>query len=196
MNFTKITKIAALCTLPLILTACGGDDGGSSSNTEAWFKSAPTELEGTWKSDCILEEGDYTINTEIYTGNKVSGITTTYSDPQCQNEDSKTLMTAQLKVGNSVGTEYIEVDAIIKSIKASLSNQEFVTEANEQNFLGFSNWKINVFKNVKDSPEFTEDSMKDIIKIDGNKLYFGDDTQGLVNGRPTIIDYSQPEIKQ
>ena len=199
MNLTKTIKIAALCTLPLILTACGGDD--SSSNTEAWFKSAPTELEGTWKSGCELEDGDYTITKETYTGNKITILILSYGDDSsCQSENSKTIVTDQLKIGETVGTEYTKVDAIIKHTKTSLSTQESVNVANYYNFLGLNNWKVNVFQdltnNKESQKEIAKHPMKSIIKIDGNKLYFGDETQGIVNGRPTIIDYNTPAIKQ
>ena len=198
MNFTKTIKIAALCTLPLILTACGGDD------------SSPTLLEGSWVSSCEPEIEQNTSGSGIvefiFKGDEVTAKITSYIDSKCTNEYAKTKMTSNFSIGKIVDSKYTELNLTFKSIELSSSDSETY---NNQKYLGIDNWKDNTYVDITHNEEYLQGVDQcngdadckvgakgvDIFKIKGNHLYFGNDQNIPENDRPTQIDFDHEYTK-
>ena len=73
----------------------------------------------------------------------------------------------------------------------TLSDADQVTAFNEMNYCG-GNWTVNVAKDVSDCAQMgmcDNSTDKDIAYIESDRLYFGDDTQGVdAEGYPEALD--------
>ena len=89
-------KVLALLMLSSLVSACGdGDNDGDNG--------ASSELQGRWVTDCYDDEGDYTIDTNIFTADEAEFISEVYFDSAC----STLLFTLKVNADYSIGADSV-----------------------------------------------------------------------------------------
>ncbi|NBO39749.1 hypothetical protein EBU99_14380 [bacterium] len=157
-------------------------------------------LEGTWQNEC--DEDDSSSISQIVTisGTGYESKVTSYSDGNCtpDKESFVTRLTATIDVGaNTIRPSgATELDIVQTKTFLMPKSASVVSAFNSANSYGFSNWALNVEKDISGkNPDGTPDSttnIYDIFKIIGNSLCFGvavgQDDGSTANKRFTFLE--------
>ncbi len=177
MKFLK-TSVLIYTSLILFCTSCS-DDNDKPSDI----------LEGTWETHCKTSVSDgrlnFSISKNTYKDSSVTGSDIIYKDSSCTEKVSEIKFLASYVIGDPVsdidGAK--NIDLVLKDTTLTLYSSELADIYNDNNFLGHNDWEINSPKSLL-GQEFnsgcgaiTQDSvLYDIFKIDGNRLYSGENT--------------------
>jgi len=141
-----------------------------------------TELEGMWQDSCqqVLQDGDLKnqITTFIFSGDTVKIERIDYQDKNCNTKFSSLVLTCTFIISDE--SDIIpgakNLDYTVISVAATFHNKVGVNIVNQMNFCGYSDWQVNVTKDITGAPGLNSkgDKLFEICKIeDGNKLYIG-----------------------
>lgn len=139
------------------------------SSCDSGGESNATELEGTWVTTCLMESSGSFEDTITFSGNTFSTSGKEYADTACSVFDTNYSASGTFVIGNAMTTS------------SGLSAKEIDVTLLKIDGAGVS---INVY---------------DIYRIDGEKLYFGDDSlldATSVANRPIDLDFNEDYIKQ
>lgn len=193
----------------LAAIGCGKDGGGSSDSGDA---AAPTvtALDGTWKSDCI-EEGDgwyFTATMSNTAGSGTSTIARYWSQPKCLYPTSSVVTTRSFVLGAKLAAvDAYAIDYTYEKVEATIKDQEIVDAANNDSGYGYTDWVIDVAKDVTGKAYNDEATAEvaagfksfNIVKIEADKLTFGDVATGnmqTAETRPTGLSSALILTKQ
>ena len=157
---------------------------------------ASTELEGIWQDTCqqVVQDGDLKnqIATFIFSGDTAKIERVDYQDKNCSTKFSSLVLTSTFTISgksNSIpGAKNLDYTVI--SVEAIFHNKAGVNLVNKMNFCGYSDWQVNVTKDITGAPGINSkgDKLYDIYKIeDGNKLYIGSNEAVGSATRPTSL---------
>lgn len=176
------------------MTACGKDDGGSSSSA--------TELEGTWASDCTdIGDGYYAIMTRVHSGSARTSTSRLFSDANCAKPMLQYDYEQSFKIGDALADGIKKIDITMSKASFTALSPATVAEAKQGKYFGYSDWKKDEPRDIAGKAMTTDDEAEDkvgsvfytIFKIKDGRLYGGNTSSGSgtseVN-RPTEIDTS------
>ena len=176
---------------------CAKNDSDSKDES-----SSSTAYEGTYLSSCSSDKRIYQID--------ISGSTSTltikdYKDSNCQTDEGEHIITETITLGDNVtvtkNTDNISITAQkIDFTKTkhtyTMKNSTDVTNNNASEACGFSDWEINVPKDISSKLNQTGCAeskavgtiTKEIILVNGNDLWLGDDSGSTdADNRTTVI---------
>lgn len=142
----------------------------------------PTELEGVWKDSCqqVKQDGDLKnqISTFTFSGDTVTIERVDYLDENCNTKSSTLILNGTFTTSgeSDIIPGVKNIDYTIISIQAKFQSSFGVDYVNDLKFCGYSDWKLNVTKDITGVPGINSkgDKLYDIYKIeDSNKLYIG-----------------------
>ena len=186
MNILK-SGIAVLAASVLLLSFAGCDkDSDDNDNDPGSTKPACT-------SPVSQVNGDWTDSRSLFTNINVNEC-----DVDLMKEDSDQRMNF-LFVANKNGQKTVQPnDTVVEKVtlapykvNVTLLSQQYVDGVNANNLCGYSDWSLNVAKDVSGCADLGLDDTlpvgKDIAYIEGNKVMFGDDSIGI-DGYPDTLD--------
>ena len=193
MKNQKLSLLAVVSACLLALSGCSpSDSGGSSGGTTLTGPIA--DLQGTYISACLPDDGTYVNYTVKVSGTSASQVGIIYSDSGCTTEMSKISDEGtNIKIGDSIGFldgstgykySFEQGSAEITSLN-DLMTQGF----NEANTCGLT-WATNVAYNLNGKTCGTgtfpvkNTTMYNIYKFVGNNLYFG---TASITSYPTAV---------
>ena len=174
------------------------------SNLKHLVKKTTTFLEGSWRSEqtgCVDYDDDFTVfgyAVFSFNGNAVHITGYTFADEDCTQARSKTVSKGTLVVLNDVilasGETVTQIKTTLTSSQEILYLASAVETYNTDEECGFTNWEINVSKDTLAC--VSTELFKDIAKIEGNQLIFGDEDYLGEDGYPTQLYSDSPWYKQ
>ena len=180
-----IIRSLSYLLLVLMLAACGAED-----NT--------TFLEGTWADDCTdyNEEGTvYGYPVYEFKGNELAVVSNTYSDSACEIIRYSAVLKGSFTLGEETilpesGLTATQLLVTISEYTATPYSDDSATSQNESVHCGFSDWAANQSKDLLDCFLSNNDGnpIKDIVRVDGNMLQFGDFDFIGEDGFPTRLN--------
>lgn len=117
---------------------CAKEKGNDSNNA-----STITELEGTWKTACIVNGAGSSQETIVVSGNNLTETTYIYSDnTDCTTSDSNMVFGYQISTGNTLTTPdgAKEINRSITSYDMTPTSIARATALNTDAFCGLTNW--------------------------------------------------------
>lgn len=185
-------------TLAFFLTlSCGKKD--SNDDSSPLPKSDPAivapSLVGSWKTSCLNQDGQ--INQVIFdiTPSQVTTSYLQFSDVACMNEITKEITVDSYTLGSEK-----DVDTTLISDQLRVETADTVTQFNNANVYGYTNWQLNVFQDVSGrapsagtiSNQKIGQIFYNIFSIEDKILYIGD-SSGKNDGyssdkRPTQLN--------
>jgi hypothetical protein len=177
--------IIALCAV-FALAACSNSSSSNpgGSNTPQAGGNVPAALQGTWHKACrntgsstyavesiILADTTVTSQTEVYLGDATCG--------------SNQFIRARVEAGVAIGSASTiaagasDVDLVANHTWLTYTNSVAVSSANSSSFCGFTDWQLNVEKEVTGLVCAGEQQMAagtrhyDLFKFENNMLYVG-----------------------
>ena len=167
----KSIKILLACAMPLFITACGSDSTDSTTSIPA----VKTALEGTWTTDCSLFSSSNTsensvILSVVFATDNWKRISAVYSDQSCKIKARKSVEEGRFSIENK-NDQFQEIDYSLNSLTNTMLVDASVEFANNNNFFGYNEWKLNESHTVDLGGETFN-----IFKIEGDKLYTGNCT--------------------
>lgn len=179
----------------------GGDNGGGTTGNSTVN---PPSLTGTWVGACEQDEdGSSMQTTHTFSGSSLTSTSSMYSDAECTQEEVLFVGTGSFSLGNQLTAPAgaFAYDSNIGQITVTYKTDERVTAANAAGgFCGQTVTKdVGLELNAADcsgDPEFSSffSTAYDVIKVDGDKLYFGELTQtkdgSTAEKRPTALSTS------
>ena len=157
--------------------------------------SEPTFLEGTYASECEdFDGGTYGLRTLSFEGNKLTVISNTYSDSDCQTLRSSNIAKASFTVGEELilpesGLVVTQVEFNYSQFVATALNDEAAATYNTDRHCGFTDWTVNEGKEILAC--FLEarggNPVKDVAYLEDGALDFGDVDYIGENGFPTRL---------
>ncbi len=187
-------RLVLLPILAFSLGACGtkDDDKGDDASTDGTWKSGCNHSESTEGSVTTRSTSDVTF---VISGSslKVSSLSYDSNQDKCVTALSSTASEATFTAtGDSAavsGAQEITIK-VSKTVTTPLTQGE-VDEDNESKFCEATDWAINVPKDITTCGGSTE--YFDLLKVDGNNLYFGDSDEEAHDGstaakRPVKLD--------
>lgn len=198
MKFARVkTKEILLQSMAVALffaLGCAKDKGSDSNNA-----STITELEGTWKTACIVNGAGSSQETILVSGNNLTETTYIYSDnTDCSTSDSNMVFGYQFSIGNSLTTPdgAKEVNRSITSYDMTPTSIARATALNTDAFCGLTSWANGITQHLigLSCGGYTLNSGAvdyNIYQVSGGTLVFGDES-GANNGgasatRPTTL---------
>jgi hypothetical protein len=175
-----------------IMAGCGKPSITKSSPSSNTTNSS-TQLDGTWLGSCEVDEGDASSKSDfVVSGSSVTLTTRYYSGGNCATENSVSVYSLNYSIGGPAASPAgaVEVQQTLSKIMITLKTQQGVTTANEG-----VKWEEQVIMPPTCNGGFTINVPKElnptvcagdllygsmfgtaygIIKIDGDKLYFGE----------------------
>ncbi|MCX6130996.1 MAG: hypothetical protein NTX25_18300 [Proteobacteria bacterium] len=152
--------------------------------------------EGKWKMPCIMDGDErllitYEISKKsmIYSSEEFSK-----SDDNCLKSLKSVVAKGDFNLGKNIPekTGVQEFDYTASSYLLTLHDASLVTSFNQNLFCGFSDWKIEVEKDLSKSECFMSKTQYSLIKVESNKLFWGRTTDQLDEStaakRPTEIE--------
>jgi len=155
-----------------------------------------TELEGIWQDTCqqVLQDGDLKnqIATFIFSGDTVKIERIDYQDKNCNTKFSSLILTCTFIISgeSDIIPGAKNLDYTVISVAAKFHQKVGVNLVNQMNFCGYSDWQVNITKDITGAPGINSkgDKLYDIYKIeDGNKLYLGSNEAVGTATRPTSL---------
>ena len=170
------------------LVGCGGgDDNGGDS-----------DLVGTWKQDCryIADDETYDDVTLTFSGNSFTLTGSFSEDANCSTPVFSSSQKGTFKIGAekilTSGDTVKELDVTSTEVHVTLHDELYVGFFNTSSTCNKTDWKKDVEVDVLGCDDFGPDTIYDIYKVDGNKLYLGDSSEEGVgessDTRPTELD--------
>jgi hypothetical protein len=86
-----------------------------------------------------------------------------------------------------------DLDYTVKSITVTFHTMDVVNKANQMKYLGYSDWQVNVTRDITGAPGISSkgDKRYEIFRIEnGNKLYIGSNEAMGSSSRPTSLHHS------
>jgi hypothetical protein len=197
-------RISLALLFSAFFTACGSGSDDSSTASKSW-----PELAGTWVSDCTIA-GPWNIKgNRVYNDVSTTLQVTFYYDKTCFTAWGRTNYEDSYSVGENVAnsTTTKNVDFTSRSGTLTITNDAEIADANEGSLYGYTDWKLNEAKDIL-GRKFNVNSVAErgvgsvdysIVKIEGNKLYNGDNDTGdgtTPEKRPTAVSNDRALIKQ
>lgn len=185
----------------LLVVSCGDSGGGGSSANDP---------SGTWVSECYKNGADkWERSTSIFSGDTGKFTMELFLDDQCKSTCAVISEGTTFKIGDAgpVAGSY-KIDYVTHSLSAKATGDACATSFNSSALFGYTDWNKNIEKDIlgrkssatdTDDPPVAGTTTYKLIKIDGNKIYSGDDStyDGVTpERRPVAIDYNDPGIKQ
>lgn len=166
-------------------------------------------LVGTWSSTCARDDqGTYNIETFNFSKYRAIYSIKTYADSKCTKPISTLSAYRRYKLGEPISgmKNTRKLDYVFKSVTMTYNNPKAVTLANQNQYYGFTHWKLNrpkvvtnLKRNKEASPEHASgDKFFTIVKIEKDRLYMGDYASGAGTSDKTRLSkiYNVPFIKQ
>lgn len=154
------------------------------------LKQLPTELVGTWRSNCTPAGGTHPSPHQGYVVlDSIGNYEATYIYYQtatCQKADMLNVFTGPLSVYEPNGSGLRDISWGIKSISYAMLSQRSAALANKHSLHGFTEWRVNEPKAM----EIVKRTY-DIMKIENAQLFFGDSASGDMtapNTRPEKLE--------
>lgn len=171
--------MTSFAILALTLNACSKEDKDAAAST-------PSELEGAWVTNCTSnQDPDYPENMivrSVFTASTVAVSSSVYAidDVTCKKKLTTSEIASDYTLGNEVAgvSGAKEFNVILTKVSFSINSQEDVASYNESESCGFTDWKLDTVKDLTKT-ECVTSPQYDIVKVDGNKLYFGLATETL-----------------
>lgn len=193
MKKQQIYILGALCA---VLLACGQD---SEDATQA------TIYEGSYQHDCHQESAGedptWNITTTLLSGNTISGVSESFSDSSCETRTNIVTVTGNIALVEVATPAEVEgIDIEYTSATMTLYGARSVTESNDQEFFGYSDWEAGTPKDIFGrsilegaDPFFgSGQTLHTLIDLVDNKLCFGEVTDELdgstAEKRPVAVD--------
>lgn len=150
---------------------------------------------GTWEDSCqqVVQDGEvkHQKTTFNYLGDTVKIERIDYQDNNCRIKSSSLVFTGTFTVPRMSTTPGVrDIDYIVKSMTATFHTMAAVNRVNQMKYLGYSDWQVNVTKDITGAPGISSqgDKLYDIFRIDdGNKLYIGSNEAIGSSTRPTRL---------
>jgi hypothetical protein len=168
-----------------MLAACGAEDSS-------------TFLEGAWADSCedYNEEGTvYGYPIYEFQGNKLTVVANTYSDSACETLRYSAVIKGSFTLGEDIilpesGLTATQLLITISEYTATPYSNDSATSKNESAHCGFSDWAVNQSKDLLGC--FLSNNggnpSKEIVRVDGNMLQFGDFDFIGEDGFPTRLN--------
>ena len=192
MKFVILLIVSAVTFI-----GCAKNDSDSKDES-----SSSTAYEGTYLSSCDSDKRIYQID--------ISGSTSTltikdYKDSNCQTDEGEHIITETITLGDNVTVTKNTDNSSITAQKIdftktkhtyTMKNSTDVTNNNASEACGFSDWEINVPKDISSKLNQTGCAeskavgtiTKEIILVNGNDLWLGDDSGSTdADNRTTVI---------
>ena len=182
MKNQKLSLLAVVSACLLALSGCSPSDSGDSSGGTT-LTGPIADLQGTYISACLPDDGTYVNYTVKVSGTSASQVGIIYSDSGCTTELAKVSDEGtNIKIGDSIGFldgstgykySFEQGSAEITSLN-DLMTQGF----NDENTCGIT-WTTNVAYNLNGKTCGTfaypvkNTTMFNVYKLVGNNLYFG-----------------------
>lgn len=188
MYISTSGQIAVFSLLLLSLVACSdGDDEIESSSS-----SVNSGLNGTWVSGCVLDvvDGDASIYAYTIRDSELQlQIDSFPNDASCVTRSAQTRLEGELITGMTVplatGPAAIEVDLRLQSGSITYFDANVILDVNASEICGISDWVAGVSRDVTSCLGVPR-TIFDIVRVDGDALFFGDNT---------ITDGETPETR-
>ncbi len=182
-----------------------GEDGYPTQlESEVLLKKSSTELEGGWLQSCRVEDQVGHSRQLDIIGDTVSFTWTSYTDSSCDNVAFKHKRLYFLSLGRervlASGETVNEIKLSIFSSLFSFYGEELVETINDIEIFdcGLSNWLDSGYKDVFECEwilEVLTSDSKNIVKIEGDELIFGDDNFTEEDGFSTQLQ-AEPYTRQ
>lgn len=179
----------ATALLVTILVGCGSDDEDSGLVSSS-------EFDGTWKTECIQQDGGYSsIDVVTIAGSDQSYRADIYDDANCT--DILWALKGDFVIGY-FGEKVLPSGETVTKVKLieegstyqAHYREDLVNQYNDASYCGYSDWVVGEFKETSRC-SFDEDdsgSGKGVYYMDGNELQHGDHDYPLDNdGFPTVL---------
>lgn len=179
-------------------------------NTADNQKTIPTQLDGTWLSDCIkLDSKSSILKSITITGPSMIKMEKSFNDSACTAANATTTLQESYAiaiVGKATSPANTEkMDLTFKNAKMAVLSTEMVTYGNNNHSYGYSNWVLNQFQDItgKNSvanctncdPMTAETKIYSIYTVEGNNLYLGMESSTYTGVseqlRHQSLDYTQ-----
>jgi len=157
---------------------------------------ANLSIGGTWQDSCqqVVQDGEIKNQktTFNYSGDTVKIERVDYLDNNCSIKSSSLVFTGTFTIHRMSTTlpGVKDLDYTVKSITATFHTTAVVNKVNQMEFLGYSDWQVNVTKDITGAPSISSkgDKLYEIFRIDdGNKLYIGSNEAIGSPSRPTSL---------
>lgn len=180
MNFKYLALISTLA-----FAGCGAE----STEDE-------TFMEGQWEKGCITDDdGGSAMGLYEFRGNKIFLDAYYYSDTSCEFQTAGAKLAASFSIGEQVtlnsGISVFKFNSTPNSVQVAYIESSTISSLNTQGVCGYSNWSSGSYKEVINCQNFLElaDGLeKDIVKVDGGSLFFGDSDYLDTDGYPTRLE--------
>ena len=140
--------IILILFLSFTIYSCAKKSDSSSSS------STTTELEGTWLASCFSSGSYYKIDTLTVSGTGMEYKSERHSDSSCSSDNYTQEWTySSLSIGDAVtyesGTKTgAKFTLTLSGLTETQNNSDEVTLANNNSYCGYSDWELNVAKDV------------------------------------------------
>ena len=151
---------------------------------------------GTWRDSCqqVVQDGEvkHQQTTFRYSGDTVKIERIDYQDENCNIKSSSLVFTGTYAIHRMSTTlpGVKDIDYTVKSITMTFHTMEVVNKVNRMKYLGYSDWQVNVTKDITGAPGISSkgDKLYEIFRIEnGNKLYIGSNEAMGSSSRPTSL---------
>ena len=143
----KMLYVLVISLLSFTIFSCAKKDESSSTTST-------TALEGTWLSSCHSSGMYYNLNTLTVTGTGVVFKKEMHNDSNCSTDNNTQELTySSLSIGDAVtydnGTKTGAYFSMIFSGATETPNSSYdVTWVNDNSYCGYSDWELNVAKDI------------------------------------------------
>ena len=183
MKNQKLSQLAVISACLLALFGCAPSDSDDSSDGST-LTGPIADLQGTYITGCLPDDGTYVSYTVKISGTNASQIGTIYSDSACTTKMAKVSdQGTNIKIGDSIGfldgsTGY-KYSVAQDSMEITSLNALMTQGFNDANTCGLT-WATDVAYNVNgktcgtDTYPVKNTTLYNIYKLDGNNLYYGE----------------------
>jgi len=151
---------------------------------------------GTWQDSCqqVVQNGEvkHQRTTFHYSGDTVTIERIDYQDENCNIKSGSLVFTGTYAIHRMSTTlpGVKDIDYTVKSITVTFHTMDVVNKVNQMKYLGYSDWQVNVTKDITGAPGISSkgDKLYEIFRIEnGNKLYIGSNEAIGSSSRPTSL---------
>ena len=181
MKNQKLSLLAVVSACLLALFGCAPSGDGDSSEEKS-LTGPIADVQGTWITGCLPNDGTYRSGTVTISGTSASQVEIVYSDSACTTELSKVSESFVFTIGDSIGFSDSSTGhkfTYSEGFIEMTSLNDLMTDLlNNENTCGIT-WATNVAYNLngKTCGTFTypvkNTTMFNVYKLVGNNLYFG-----------------------